>query len=291
MKRLAALLTLFVFAGGAQSQDAVNAEPDEPGERRYGFFSGDYEPSDPLKYTYEIEPFVWYVSPGGDVGYARGTATVNTKNLSIDDPALYGGAEFHVVHDKWRFSLLGAVSGQNGASVQATARTLGTLSVAAGDTLRTEVELNTASLRAGYRIWEFESDPNERGVPEISSAVELVGGVRAFDYSLESEITAGGATGSVEGDMFHLEPIVGAKWEIHFQDQYTIDFSSNFGYLPELDDQSSSSLDLTVGFKYRPTPNVGAQIGYRLLVFDLASDEVEAEGALAGLYGGIAIRF
>ncbi|RNC82647.1 MAG: hypothetical protein ED559_12985 [Phycisphaera sp.] len=291
MKRLAALLTLSVLAGGARCQDAVNAETDEPGERRYGFFSGDYEPSDPLEYTYEIEPFVWFVSPGGDVGYARGTELVDTENLSIDDPALYGGAEFHIIRDKWRFSLLGAVASQNGAAVQSTARTLGPLAVAAGDTVRTEIDINTYSLRTGYRVWEFEPDPNERGIPEISSAVEVVAGVRAFDYSLESEIIAGGTPGSVEGDMFHLEPIVGAKWEIHFQDQYTIDFSSNFGYLPEIDDQSSSSLDLTVGFKYRPTPNVGAQIGYRLLVFDLESDEVEAEGALAGLYGGIAIRF
>ena len=40
MKRLAALLTLTVLAGGASCQDAVSAGTDEPGERRYGFFSG-----------------------------------------------------------------------------------------------------------------------------------------------------------------------------------------------------------------------------------------------------------
>ena len=95
----------------------------------------------------------------------------------------------------------------------------------------------------------------------------------------------------VKGDMFHVEPIVGMKWEIEFERKFAIDFSSNFGYLPKLDDQSSSSLDLTAGFRYRPTPNLGVQIGYRLLVFDLEDDDVEAEGALAGLYGGISIRF
>lgn len=291
MHRLASLFMLSVVACGAQGQASVQTEATDPPERRLGFFSGQYEQADALDDTFEIEPFVWYVSPGGNVGYAGGTPLVHTKDLSIDDPALYGGAEIHMIRDKWRFSLLGAVSGQHGAAVQDTARTLGSLSVAAGDTLRSEIELNTASLRVGYRVWEFQTDPTDEGIPEISSALELVGGVRAFDYSLESEIIAGSPSASVEGDMFQLEPIVGAKWEIHFRDLFTIDFSSNFGYLPELDDQSSSSLDLTVGFKYRPTPNIGAQIGYRLLVFDLQSDDVEAEGALAGLYGGIAIRF
>lgn len=293
----AILAAALALAAPAHAQPETQPEPgpSEPlstsGEREYGFFSGSYEPADPLPDRFEFEPFVWYASPGGEVSFGEGSTLTHTSDLSIDDPRLSGGAELHLVRDKWRFSLLGAHVSQNGGAVQNAPSQQGPISVMTGDTLRTEFDLTTVSLRGGYRLWEFEVDPTDAGVPEISSSVDLVAGLRAFDYQLETEVIAGSPPARTSGDMFHVEPVVGAKWEIHFRDRYTIDFSSNVGFLPEISDQSSSSLDLTVGFKWRPHRNVAAQIGYRLLVFDLESDDVEAEGALAGLYTGVVLRF
>jgi len=289
--RFVAAICLACAAAGAGAQD-VEPEPiDQPADQRQGFFGGDYELTERTEFDVEFEPFVWFVSPGGDVGFGGGSPLIHTSDLSLDNPRVLGGAELHLMRDKWRLSLLGAHAQQDGDMTAASSLTLGTLSVAPGDTLHAEFAMTVASIRVGYEVWSFATDPDENGTPEVSSRVELVGGLRAFDYSLETEINGGGPGARVKGDLFHVEPIVGAKWEINFDDLYTIDFATNFGYLPKLGDQSSSSLDLTVGFKYRPTPNVGAQIGYRLLVFDLETDDVEAEGALAGLYGGISIRF
>lgn len=291
MPRFVAVVFLACSALGAQAQEAATEAAPEPRDDGLGFFSGDYELAEPEGYSVKFEPFVWYVSPGGDVGFGGDTPLVDTSDLSLDNPWVSGGAELHLGKDKWRLSLLGAHSQQNGDSVANSALMLNTLPVAAGDTIHAEFDMTVASVRAGYEVWSFAAEPNNEGIPRISSALEVVGGLRAFDYSLESEINGGGPGMRVKGDMFHVEPIVGMKWEIEFERKFAIDFSSNFGYLPKLDDQSSSSLDLTAGFRYRPTPNLGVQIGYRLLVFDLEDDDVEAEGALAGLYGGISIRF
>ena len=287
-------MCLVCSAAASQAQQAQiedgQAQTSESGGG-LGFFSGDYELAEPVEHQFEFEPFIWYVSPGGEVGFGGDTPLVHTSDLSLDNPWVSGGAELHANRGKWRLSLMGSHAQQNGDTVANSAMNFNTLAVAAGDTIHAEFDMTVASVRVGYELWSFSAEPNSEGVPRLSSSLGLVGGLRAYDYSLKSEINGGGPGASVSGDMFHVEPMVGAKWDINFDEQFAIDFATNFGYLPKLGDQSSSSLDITVGFRYTPTPNVGAQIGYRLLVFDLEDDDIEAEGALAGLYGGITIRF
>lgn len=272
----------------AQSNDPGPPEAESEG-RGLGFFSGSYEPAEFSEPRFELETFVWYVSPGGDVGFAD-TELVGTADLSIDDPRLAPGAELHYRQGPWRFSLLGAITSQHGGSVAESAFDFGSLSVAPGDTLVTEIDLDTYALSVGYRLWAFAADGDDHGAPRLQSSVEAVAGLRAYDYGLSVDRITG-PSGSESGDLFQIEPIVGFKWMIEFDDTFSVDLATSFGYLPEISGQSSSSLDITAGFRYAPTPNIAAQIGYRLLVFDLASDDVEAEGALAGLIGGIVLSF
>lgn len=288
MRRLAAICALSALVGTACAQSDAPAQ-DESEPRGFGFFSGSYERVEFTPPRFEVEPFLWYVAPGGDVG-VQGSPLIHTGDLNIDNPNLGGGAEVHFHKGKWRFSLLGSVAGQQGGSVAQNAVNFGSLAVAPGDSLHTEFDMTTFGLRVGYRFWEFAVDPDANGTPMIRSSLEAIAGLRAYDYSLSVERVSG-APGRAEGDMFQIEPIAGVKWSIEFHEQFAIDLATNFGYIPEISNQSSSSLDITAGFKYRPTPSFAAQIGYRLLVYDLASDDVETEGALAGLYGGVSLSF
>ena len=291
MVRIVTLCLLAASAGLASAQDGPVSQPaqEEPAGRKLGFFSGDYDQVEFDQPRFQIEPFVWYASPGGNVGFA-GSDLPHTKDLEIDDPRIGGGLEAHYRQGPWRVTLLGSITSQHGGSIAQNAMTLDSLSVAPGDTLVTEIDLDTFGVRGGYQIWSFATDPDERGVPMLRSNLDAVVGLRAYDYSLSVRRTSG-VPQTAEGDMFQIEPIVGLKWAIEFDGTFGIDLATNIGYIPEIDDQSSSSIDITAGFRYSPVPNVAAQIGYRLLVFDLASDEVEAEGALAGLYGGVSISF
>ena len=290
MVRIVSFCLLAVSAGLAHAQDSPISQPDpEPTGRKLGFFSGQYDRVEFDQPQFQIEPFVWYASPGGEVGFS-GSELAHTKDLSIDDPRIGGGVEAHYRQGPWRLTLLGAITSQHGGSVAQDPMTLGSLAVAPGDTLVTEIDINTFGLRGGYQIWSFATDPDDRGAHLVRSRLDAVVGLRAYDYELSVRRTSG-TPAQQSGDMFHVEPVVGVKWAIEFDERFGIDVATNFGYIPKIGDQSSSSLDIAAGFRYSPVPNVAAQIGYRLLVFDLDSDDVEAEGALAGLYGGVSISF
>ncbi len=271
------------------AQEVPEAPEENPILRGLGFFSGNYALTDFIPSRFEVEPFLWYVAPGGEVG-VQGSPLLHTNDLNIDNPNIGGGAEVHFHDGPWRFSLLGSVAGQQGGSVAQNAVNFGALAVAPGDSLHTEFDMTTLGLRVGYRVWEFAADPDAHGTPVFRSSLEAVAGLRAYDYSLSVERVSG-AGGRAEGDMFQIEPIVGVKWSIEFDELFAIDLATNLGYIPEISNQSSSSFDITAGFRYMPIPTVAAQIGYRLLVYDLASDDVETEGALAGLYGGVTLSF
>lgn len=271
----------------AQPEAGPAAAPDAPA--RQGFFSGRYERTEYTQPRFEVEPFVWYVAPGGDVS-VQASPLLPTGGLNIDEPNVRVGAEVHLHEGPWRFTLLGSFADQQAGSVTTSAVNFGTFSASPGDTLFTEFDLDTLGIRAAYRFWEFAADPDERGIPMVRSSLEAVAGLRAYDYSLSIERTSG-AGGRATGDMFQVEPVIGAKWSIEFDQMFAIDLASNFGYAPEISGQSSSSFDITAGFRYMPIPNFAAQIGYRLLVFDLESDDVQTEGALAGLYGGVTFSF
>ena len=290
MLRTVSLCVLAAAAGFAAAQDGSATQPaQESVGRKLGFFSGDYDRVAFDQPRFQIEPFIWYVSPGGNVGFP-GNPLPHTKDLNIDSPRLGGGLEAHYRQGPWRFTVLGALAGIEAESDASSAMTLGSINVAPGDRLQTEFDLNTFGLRGGYQIWSFATDPDDRGVHLLRSNLDAVVGLRAYDYDLTVRRISGMPAVS-EGEMFHIEPIVGIKWAIEFDGQFGIDLATNIGYFPEIGDQSSSSFDITAGFRYTPVPNVAAQIGYRLLVFNLSSDDVEAEGALAGLYGGVSISF
>ncbi len=92
-----------------------------------------------------------------------------------------------------------------------------------------------------------------------------------------------------------MEPFVGTKAELILYQDFTIDLETSIGGYSWTGDEKSASVDIRVGFQYRPHKNVGAQIGYRMLAFNLSQGSGDSEfgwqGAMAGLYAGLVLRF
>ena len=76
---------------------------------------------------------------------------------------------------------------------------------------------------------------------------------------------------------------------------FTIDVQFDIGYFTDGGDKSTLGYDIMAGFMWRPTQNIGVQIGYRDLAYSLqsgsGSNQFEWEGSIQGLYAGAAIRF
>jgi len=77
-------------------------------------------------------------------------------------------------------------------------------------------------------------------------------------------------------------------------EQIDIDLEVNVGAAP-FGDHSSSSWDAMLGFTWRPIENLGVQIGFRNISFNLengdGADEFAWDGALAGLFAGVVLKF
>jgi hypothetical protein len=90
-------------------------------------------------------------------------------------------------------------------------------------------------------------------------------------------------------------PIIGGKLTMDITRRFTIDLQTTFGYFTDGGDKASFTWDIFPGFTYYPLENVGLQIGYRQLLYRLESgtkdQPFEWAGAMAGIYGGLSIRF
>ncbi|HED53384.1 MAG TPA: hypothetical protein ENJ00_04195 [Phycisphaerales bacterium] len=283
------VLVMLVIGGRAPAQGVGDPKPEPTKPVPQGFFAGHYESAAGPRWRVQVEPVVWYVSPGGDVALGGGPITP-TLELNIDSPNIGGGGEVHLHADPYRISLLGFAMSQRGSSTAIRTVTYNDLAITPGDRIETDFDLAVAEVRLGWRVWDREVDPLPDGSAMLSSGLELVAGLRAYDYDLMLARTSG-TPGSTRGDILQVEPVIGFKWDISFADMFDLDLAANFGGMPKMSGQSSSSLDITVGTRFRPQPNIGVQLGYRLLIVSLESDDAELQGALAGIYSGVVVRF
>ncbi|HZW06826.1 MAG TPA: hypothetical protein VFF65_06855, partial [Phycisphaerales bacterium] len=105
--------------------------------------------------------------------------------------------------------------------------------------------------------------------------------------------TSGGTT--VDGGETFVSPLVGLRLDLQLPYNFAVDVNANVNFVPG--DTSSFGFEIAPTFTWRPTRNIGVQIGYRLLIADNetgdegADDFFSLDGSLAGLYGGVEIRF
>ena len=148
------LLVVMLIGGPARAQGlgdppADPPDPTEPTPR--GFFSGRYEPADRPRWDVQVEPVIWYVSPGGDVALGGGPITP-TLELNIDSPSIGGGGEVHLRADPYRISLLGFAMSQRGGATAVRSVTYNDLAISPGDRLKTDFDFAVAEVRLGWRV-------------------------------------------------------------------------------------------------------------------------------------------
>lgn len=255
-------------------------------------------------WTIQIEPAIWFVSPSGKFALPADTFTtqgdkIKIKELNLDAPLISPYGELNVRADPWRFTFsAGDYSSDRTATAESNFR-LGDMVALAGDPLGVSFDFFTAEASLGYRVYQYDfrahSEHPENATRALLSTYVL-GGVRMYDVDISVDNRAAGRIEESGTHQFFAEPIIGVRNEIELAGDFTIDQQLSFGALP-IDKHSSYSVDIALGFMYRPQENVGVQIGWRQVAFWLAdgedgeAEEFEYNGRLAGLYCGVTFRF
>lgn len=246
-------------------------------------------------WTLQFEPMVHYIAPSGDFKLPNAanmdTEEVSVEDLNLDDTRLAPFGEVHFRRDKWRISISGlwySLDDQTQAADESFQ--LGDLAIAAGDEIESSLDFWTLEAVASYRVFEDQTDQNSKGIIGAAVGVDILGGIRFFDVDLE----VNAPSGSQSEHHLWAQPVLGARVEISLWENFGFDVTSAVGYLP-LGDNTSLSWDIVAAFHWRPWENVGVQIGYQQLAFTLENgddeEEFRWEGSMAGLFGGLLIRF
>ena len=259
------------------------------------------------EWTVQVEPTLWFVGPSGKFklpvtsGTGPGGFTTEGDKLKVNDVDLAStrlrpAGTLTLASGKWRFSFWGSEYEQSRAGVTVDiAGRLGAVAFAPGDRLKLDLSLGTYELTAGYRIWDYdfaESSKLRNSAVDAQLTIHLLGGARLYDLEIGAENLS--TPGRAEGARVFAEPIVGARAEVIIDNDFSVILQLSAGGLP-LYSTSSYSLDIVAAFQWRPTKNIGVQIGWRQLAFDLSDgrdlDKFQYTGRLAGLFTGVVIRF
>lgn len=244
------------------------------------------------RYKVRLEPSVFFVAPGGTLRLpGSSTATLKLENVDLDRPRMSPFAELHVRSGDWRVSLSGfAVSLNDVVTFAPQAGQIGGLAFAAGSRINSSINFATGDCLVARELGAPDSISGKRD-PDLAVSFEAFGGLRFYDVSFNFDLPGG----SLGADQFFLQPVVGLKSTLNVVEKFTIDVQMSVGGFTDGADHSSLSYDILVGFMYRPVENVGIQIGYRLYIFDLNDGPENArfdyQGAMAGVYGGVVVRF
>ncbi|MGP1273060.1 MAG: hypothetical protein ACTS22_06985 [Phycisphaerales bacterium] len=257
--------------------------------RRYGFFSGTYRPGRPPQWTIELEPSVWYAAPNGEIEFPGG-GFVEGDVVNVDSPGLSPRLETHLRIGRVTVTASGSLIEASGDAVLVDPITIGATTFASGDRLASKLRLDTAALFAGYRVAEFGGRPDDTGLSRFYTRMDVIGGLRYYDFGF-SATTQTGAPRRVSAAIRHVEPLIGFRYAVEFDRRLHAEAEVNFGWTPEIDGQGSRSGSVQVSVNYRPQPWWGVQVGYQLRTTDLYNDDAEFSGGVAGLFGGLTVRF
>lgn len=259
------------------------------------------EPAPPARpqWTLRFEPVAWYVAPEGNVRLPGSAAagngdTLTLADVNLDSPRLTPLGEFQLRRGDWRMLASGfAFSSEDRGAVMDEAGQFGDLDFAAGDTLRSSLDVYSFAVGAQYAFHEFESGEIAGGGTRLRSTLLAVGGIRALSAEIRTEPGSGDSTGA-SGDAFHAHPYAGLRWELELLEDFSLDVTTSLGGLT-MGESESWSTDIVVGFQWNPTRHFGGQFGYRQLLMGIEEDEAPTEfawnGGLAGVYAGMTLRF
>jgi opacity protein-like surface antigen len=278
--RWCALFALVSCAGLARAQDAAEAKADAEAVKAIRT----------EKWIVGFELNAWYGGPGGDVILPGGGEKVSLSDLNLDSPRLSPAGELHLWSGDWRFSLGGSyIQEENRGSIASFSGQLGSVPFSVGDTLEASLNFWEAEATVGKLIRLPENLAGDGR--NFSSNLEVFGGMRLYGVDFDFAAPSGSTSSS---ETFGL-PLIGIKYSMNIVECFTIDVQFDIGYFTDGGDKSTLGYDIMAGFMWRPTQNIGVQIGYRDLAYSLqsgsGSNQFEWEGSIQGLYAGAAIRF
>ncbi len=263
--------------GGWLAASAAHAQP--AGDSTVAAAEQAGAPKAGLDWQVQVEPSFWYAAASGDIRVPGFAASVDMADLNADSPKGTPTAEATLKFGDWRLNLSGFAFSTDRTSTRL------------GPTARTSLDLASAEVQGGYRLGRWEMSPRDGGGHDFVPELTAVFGARIYDV----DATIGpvsGTTGST--DEFFVEPVAGLKLEMEIVNAFTIDVQGTIGWL-DVGDESASSWDVIVGGVWRPVDNLGIQVGYRNLAYTLESGDgagaFEYDGAIAGLYVGLSLRF
>jgi hypothetical protein len=243
------------------------------------------------RWTIRFEPSAWYAAPGGEARLPGSSAKVQFIDLNLDQPRLAPYGELHFRNGDFRVSLSGfSVSLDDVATVVSAPMQIGSVAVGAGDLVVSSVSITSGELVGAMQIGSPRGlDGKVNG--DFALSFELLGGVRMYHVDLSFAAPAG----RIEADEFFLTPVVGVKSTINVHERFDIDLQVMGGALPVGGGRAAFCMEILNGYVYRPVPNVGVQIGYRLSYCSLEDGEgisaFEYSGAVAGVFAGVVVRF
>lgn len=264
--------------------------------------SGSIVASDRDDWSIRFEPSAWFLSPAGKLRMPRSdpgpsTSRVELVDLGLDRTRFEPFGEIHVLRDRWRITLGGTWLSERATALADSSGRLGDAAFATGDAVTTDFTLATFQAMGAARVYQYQGGPNGHGGHDIVANLDLTAGVRVYYLDVDASVASspGGAVlASTDDSEFFAEPVVGVKGTLVMIQDFSVDLELTAGGFV-FGDTSVVSVDVIVGGTWRPTPMIGLQLGYRQLAYFLSSGsgggEFEYNGTIAGLYGGLDLRF
>lgn len=249
-----------------------------------------------LSWTLQVEPRAWFSALAGDIrvpGLA-GNAELDLVHLELDEPALRPALKLSAKRDKWRISVGGFWIEEEVTLRDGFEGEIGGRSFGEGSRVDASIEFASASVSGGYEMIHYTGGAGEARF-DVESIVELIGGVRLYHLDVDVAAESEQATATASADQLFAEPFVGVRWVLELLHDFSIESEVSAGGFAGGSDYTVFSLDISTQMAWRPHPNVGVLFGYRQLAFDLEQGEhptrVGFGGSNAGLYGGLHLRF
>ena len=243
------------------------------------------------EWVFQFDPNAWYAGISGSVRIrgtppSAGAAKINDMNL--DQPQLTPAGELSVRVEKWRFGLGTFFFNQNRLQTMATSGQEGAVIYTPGQQLSSKMSWNEYEPQVGYEIWR--RDPQPEDAVQFLPRLELFGAARLDD--MKFSFSQGAVSDSQS--QFFAQAIAGVHFSMDIAEQFSINLETSAGGWPG-GSQYAWSWDITVGFKWRPIPNVGVLVGYRNMVGQYqdgtGNEQFSYRGGIAGIFFGATIRF
>lgn len=268
-----------IVASCASARDATPGNTvDAPAERILG-------EREPRPWTLQFEPALWYASIAGEQKF--GGSSVKTQHIGADDPNASFFGEMHFRSSDLTFSMSGFMVNAGDTSRSRRAFDAGSLSVARGDMVESDIDITSVEAHVGWRVWEWPYASEPARSHDVTMRLDLRAGARFIDMDTRLREPGGGGRYSADGAFAH--PLVGFRLEIEMLREFSLDLSLDAGAWPF--GSESYSVSVLAGFQWRPHENVGVQIGFRQLFFGLDNDDLDFEGAVGGIMGTVVVRF